>query len=58
MTTAPFSPEMRALLVHPDVEDICVDGTSPVMVRTTGGRFLPAAPLTPTPGVTDRGGLE
>ncbi len=55
---------MQAVLVHPDVENICVDGMSPVMVETTDGRFLPAAPLTPTPGVTgvtgvtDRGGLE
>jgi hypothetical protein len=50
-----FWPPLKALLTHPDVENIYVNGTSPVMVETRDGRRIPAAELAPVSGPTDPG---
>lgn len=54
-TDPQFWPPLKALLVHPDVENIYVNGTSPVMVETRDGRRIPAAELAPVSGPADPG---
>ncbi len=47
---------LQPLLDHPDVEDIFVRGTSPVMVGgTKDGRRIPASELAPGYGPADPG---
>jgi len=40
----------QKLLDHPDIEDIYVIRTGPVMVRTKDGRRIPATQLPPADG--------
>ncbi len=54
-TGSQFGPPLQALLVHPDVENIFFNGTSPAIVETRDGRRITAAELAPVSGPTDPG---